>query len=236
MFPLSPPGQSTGKNLIGSKPGQKLIDTTSWLLLNGVVLFEIIGTAAFALSGLIEAARKKLDLVGMIMVSGLAAFGGGTLRDILLDRRPFFWIENSIWVWFLIAACIAALLFMRARHLEPTQRAMQWPDAIGLGAFAAGGTQLALSAQVPAIIAVIMGVVTAIFGGVLRDIVVNEIPKAFSDHIPYSVIAFAGGWVVFALNFLMVEAFIAVAVGAIFVIALRILALLFGWRLPSWKA
>ena len=213
-----------------------MLDTTSWLLLNGAALFEIIGTVAFALSGLIEAARKKLDLVGMIMVSGLAAFGGGTLRDVLLDRRPFFWIENSIWVWFLIAVCVVALLFMRARHLEPTQRAMQWPDAIGLGAFAAGGTQLALSAQVPAIIAVIMGVVTAIFGGVLRDIVVNEIPKAFSDHIPYSVIAFAGGWVVVALNFLMVEAFIAVAVGAIFVIALRILALLFGWRLPSWKA
>lgn len=212
-----------------------MLDTTSWLLLNGAVLFEIIGTVAFALSGLIEAARKKLDLVGMVMVSGLAAFGGGTLRDLLLDRRPFFWIENSSWVWFLIAICIAALLFMRARHLEPTQRAMQWPDAIGLGAFAAGGTQLALSAQVPAIIAVIMGVMTAIFGGVLRDIVVNEIPKAFSDHIPYSVIAFAGGWVVVALNFLMVEAFIAVAIGAIFTIVLRILALLFGWRLPSWK-
>jgi uncharacterized membrane protein YeiH len=212
-----------------------MLDTTSWLLLNGAVLFEIVGTVAFALSGLIEAARKKLDLVGMVMVSGLAAFGGGTLRDLLLDRRPFFWIENSIWVWFLIAICIAALLFMRARHLEPTQRAMQWPDAIGLGAFAAGGTQLALSAQVPAIIAVIMGVMTAIFGGVLRDIVVNEIPKAFSDHIPYSVIAFAGGWVVVALNYLMVETFVAVAIGAIFTIVLRILALLFGWRLPSWK-
>jgi uncharacterized membrane protein YeiH len=212
-----------------------MVDTTSWLLLNGAVLFEIIGTVAFALSGLIEAARKKLDLVGMVMVSGLAAFGGGTLRDLLLDRRPFFWIENSIWVWFLIAICVAALLFMRARHLEPTQRAMQWPDAIGLGAFAAGGTQLALSAQLPSIIAVIIGVMTAIFGGVLRDIVVNEIPKAFSDHIPYSVIAFAGGWVVVSLNFLMVEAFMAVAVGAIFTIVLRILALLFGWRLPSWK-
>lgn len=213
-----------------------MLDTTSWLLLNGAALFEIIGTVAFALSGLIEAARKKLDLVGMIMVSGLAAFGGGTLRDLLLDRRPFFWIENSIWVWFLIAVCIVALLFMRARHLEPTQRAMQWPDAIGLGFFAAGGTQLALTAQVPAIIAVIMGVVTAIFGGVLRDIVVNEIPKAFSDHIPYSVIAFTGGWVVVALNFLMVEAFVAVAIGAILTIVLRILALFFGWRLPSWKA
>jgi uncharacterized membrane protein YeiH len=213
-----------------------MLDTTSWLLLNGAALFEIIGTVAFALSGLIEAARKKLDLVGMIMVSGLAAFGGGTLRDVLLDRRPFFWIENSIWVWFLIAVCVVALLFMRARHLEPTQRAMQWPDAIGLGFFAAGGTQLALTAQVPAIIAVIMGVVTAIFGGVLRDIVVNEIPKAFSDHIPYSVIAFTGGWVVVVLNYLMVEAFVAVAIGAILTIVLRILALFFGWRLPSWKA
>ena len=213
-----------------------MLDTTSWFLLNGAALFEIIGTVAFALSGLIEAARKKLDLVGMIMVSGLAAFGGGTLRDVLLDRRPFFWIENSIWVWFLIAVCVMALLFMRARHLEPTQRAMQWPDAIGLGFFAAGGTQLALTAQVPAIIAVIMGVVTAIFGGVLRDIVVNEIPKAFSDHIPYSVIAFTGGWVVVVLNYLMVEAFVAVAIGAILTIVLRILALFFGWRLPSWKA
>ena len=81
-----------------------------------------------------------------------------------------------------------------------------------------------------------MGVVTAIFGGVLRDIVVNEIPKAFSDHIPYSVIAFTGGWVVVVLNYLMVEAFVAVAIGAILTIVLRIFALFFGWRLPSWKA
>ena len=209
---------------------------TSWLLLNGTILFEVIGTLAFALSGLIEAARKKLDLVGMAMVSGLAAFGGGTLRDILLDRRPFFWVENEIWVWILILLCVGALLFMRSRHLEPTARAMQWPDAIGLGAFTAGGTQLALSAGLPAVISVIMGVLTAIFGGVLRDIVVNEIPKAFSDHIPYAVIAFTGGWVVVGLGALNVEAFIAVAVGAVSTIALRVAALLFGWRLPIWKA
>jgi len=207
----------------------------SWLLLNGTILFEIIGTLAFALSGLIEAARKKLDFVGMAMVSGLAAFGGGTLRDILLDRRPFFWVENEVWVWIIILICVGALLFMRAQHLEPTARAMQWPDAIGLGAFTAGGTQLALNAGVPAIIAVIMGVLTAIFGGVLRDIVVNEIPKAFSDHIPYSVIAFTGGWVVVGLNLLGAEAFVAVAVAAVFTIALRVLALLLGWRLPTWK-
>jgi len=211
------------------------MSTTNWLLLNGTILFEVVGTLAFALSGLIEAARKKLDLVGMAMVSGLAAFGGGTLRDILLDRRPFFWVENEIWIWVIIAICLAALLFMRAKHLEPTARAMQWPDAIGLGAFAAGGTQLALNAQVPAIIAVIMGVLTAIFGGVLRDIVVNEIPKAFSDHVPYSVIAFTGGWVVVAINAVGLEPFVAVAVGALFIILLRVLALLLGWRLPIWK-
>jgi uncharacterized membrane protein YeiH len=208
---------------------------TSWLLLNGTILFEVIGTLAFALSGLIEAARKKLDLVGMAMVSGLAAFGGGTLRDVLLDRRPFFWFENDIWVWIIIAICLGSLLFMRSRHLEPTERAMQWPDAIGLGAFTAGGTQLALNAGVPAVISVIMGVLTAIFGGVLRDIVVNEIPKAFSDHIPYAFIAFTGGWVVVGLGVLNVEAFIAVAVGAVFTIALRVAALLFGWRLPTWR-
>jgi uncharacterized membrane protein YeiH len=208
---------------------------TSWLLLNGTILFEVIGTLAFALSGLIEAARKRLDLVGMAMVSGLAAFGGGTLRDIILDRRPFFWVENEIWVWIIILICIGALLFMRSRHLEPTERAMQWPDAIGLGAFTAGGTQLALNAGVPAVISVIMGVLTAIFGGVLRDIVVNEIPKAFSDHIPYAVIAFTGGWVVVGLNLLGIQAFIAVAVGAVFTIVLRVIALLLGWRLPVWK-
>ena len=207
----------------------------SWWLQNGTVMFEIIGTLAFALSGLIEAARKRLDLVGMAMVAGLAAFGGGTLRDILLDRRPFFWVENEIWVWILIALCIGALLFIRGRHLEPTQRAMHWPDAVGLGAFTAGGTQLALNAGVPAIISVIMGVLTAVFGGVLRDIVVNEIPKAFSDHIPYAVIAFTGAWVVVVLNLMNVEVFIAVAVGAVFTIVLRVLALLLGWRLPVWK-
>jgi uncharacterized membrane protein YeiH len=209
---------------------------TSWLLLNGTILFEGIGTLAFALSGLIEAARKKLDLVGMAMVSGLAAFGGGTLRDVLLDRRPFFWVENEFWLWAILVICIIALVFMRSRHLEPTARAMQWPDAIGLGAFAAGGTQIALSANVAPIIAVLMGVLTAVFGGVLRDIVVNEIPKAFSDHVPYAAIAFSGGWAVVALDALGLDSFMSVAIAAIFTILLRVLALLFGWKLPSWRS
>jgi uncharacterized membrane protein YeiH len=155
-------------------------------------LVEGAATVAFALSGLIEAARKRLGTVGVVVVAGLAAFGGGTLRDILLDRRPFFWVQHATWLWALLALCLMAMLFMRARHFALTERAMQWPDAVGLGLFCAGGTLIALAAQMPAVVAVLMGVVTATFGGVLRDIVCNEVPRAFSDHRPYALCAFAG--------------------------------------------
>src|SRR3954471_12099628 len=160
-----------------------------------LTVVEACATLAFALSGLLEAARKRLDAVGVCLVAGLAAFGGGTLRDVLLDRRPFFWVSHSEWLWILLALCAAAMAFLRTRHFAPTQRAMQWPDALGLGLFSASGTQLALNHDLPGIVAVLMGVVTATFGGVLRDIVCNEIPAALRDHRPYAICAFAGGWV-----------------------------------------
>jgi len=211
------------------------VPIADWLVTYGSTAFEIIGTLAFALSGLIEAARKKLDLVGMAMVTFLAAFGGGTLRDILLDRRPFFWVENHIWIWVILAICVLALVFMRSRHVEPTERATAWPDALGLGIFGAGGTQLAIDAGLPAIVAVVMGVITAVFGGVLRDVVVNEMPRAFADYQPYSVLAFTGGWLVVLLNAVGVSAFIAVGLGAVFISSLRFLAMIFSWRLPTWR-
>ncbi|MEY4971563.1 MAG: hypothetical protein RLZZ404_489 [Actinomycetota bacterium] len=211
------------------------ISIAEWLVTNGNIAFEIIGTLAFALSGLLEAARKKLDIVGMAMVTFLAAFGGGTLRDILLDRRPFFWVQNQFWIWVVLAMCLLALIFIRSRHLEPTERATAWPDAIGLGIFSAGGTYIALQAGVPAIVAVIMGIITAVFGGVLRDVVVNEIPRAFVDHQPYSILAFAGGWVVVGLHYVGTSSFIAVGVGALVITALRFAAMIFGWRLPTWR-
>ena len=122
----------------------RLAATSLWTLSNAQLAIEAVATLAFALSGLIEAARKRLDAVGVCVVAGLAAFGGGTLRDVLLDRRPFFWVQHAAWLWVLLALCIGAMLFMRARHVEPTERAMQWPDALGLGLFTAGGTQIAL--------------------------------------------------------------------------------------------
>ena len=196
---------------------------------------EALATLAFALSGLLAAARKRLDAVGVCVVAGLAAFGGGTLRDVLLDRRPFFWVEHATWLWALLALCIVAMLLLRARHFAPTERAMQWPDALGLGLFSAGGTQLALAQGLPAIVAVLMGVVTAAFGGVLRDIVCNEIPSAFRDHRPYAVCAFAGGWVLVGLHLLGVPDGAAVLAGAATASGLRALALLLDWRLPQWS-
>lgn len=207
-----------------------------WLVSNGNTSLEVVGTLAFALSGLLEAARKKLDLVGMAMVAALAAFGGGTLRDLILGRRPLFWVENDFWIWVILGMVLLAMLFLRGRHLELTERAMQWPDALGLGIFAAGGTQIALTSNVSPIVSVVLGVMTAVFGGVLRDVFTNEIPRAFSDHQPYSVLAFAGGWVVVLLHMLNWPAFLSVAIGSAVIIALRVLAMTLKWRLPSWRA
>lgn len=205
-----------------------------WALSHAQVAIEAVATLAFAASGLIEAARKRLDAVGVVVVAGLAAFGGGTMRDVLLDRRPFFWVEHAGWLWALLALCIAAMLFMRARHFAPTERAMQWPDAVGLGLFTAGGTQIALDASMPAIVAVLMGMVTAVFGGVLRDIVCNQIPAAFSDHRPYAVCAFAGGWVMVAAHALSAPQWLALVVAAATATLLRLAALASGFTLPAW--
>jgi len=198
-------------------------------------IVEVVATVAFALSGLIEAARKRLDAVGVVVVAGLTAFGGGTLRDVLLDRRPFFWVQHALWLWLVLALCIAAMLFMRARHFAPTERAMQWPDALGLGLFCASGTQVALAANLPALAAVLMGMVTAVFGGVLRDIVCNEVPRAFSDHRPYALCAFAGGWVTVLATGLGSGDEAALVAGAASASALRAAALWTGYRLPAWR-
>jgi uncharacterized membrane protein YeiH len=201
-----------------------------------VFAVEAAATLAFAVSGLLEAARKRLDAVGVCVVAGLAAFGGGTLRDVLLDRRPFFWVEHPGWLWGLLGVCVVAMLWLKWRHVELTSRAMQWPDALGLGLFSASGTALALAQGMPAIVAVLMGVVTAVFGGVLRDIVCNEIPQAFRDHRPYAVCAFVGGWSLVGLQALAMPGEAALLAAAAVATGLRLWALWADVRLPAWPA
>lgn len=199
-----------------------------------LIAIEAGATVAFALSGLMEAARKRLDVVGVCVVAGLTAFGGGTLRDVLLDRRPFFWVEHANWLWGLMALCVGAMLFMRARHFAPTERAIQWPDALGLGLFSAAGTQLGLDQGQPALVAVLMGVVTATFGGVLRDVVCNEIPTLFRDHRPYAVCAFVGGWALVATQALHWPATTSLLAAVAVTTGLRAVALWWGITLPGW--
>jgi uncharacterized membrane protein YeiH len=213
-----------------------MASSAPWVLSQVQVVAEAAATIAFALSGVIEGARKRLDAVGICVVGGLAAFGGGTVRDVLLDRRPLFWVQHAGWIWVLLALCVGALVFMRSRHLEPTERAMQWPDALGLGLFTASGTQIALDSGVPAVVAVVLGLVTAVFGGVLRDIVCNEIPSAFSDHRPYAICSFAGGWAMVASHAANVPDWVAVLIAAAVASALRMAALARNWRLPAWRA
>ena len=198
-------------------------------------IIEVVAIAAFALSGVMEGARKRLDAVGIAVVACLTAFGGGTLRDVLLDRRPFFWVEHPWYVWAVLGMCALALVLLRSRHFDPTGQAMQWPDALGLGLFAAGGTLVALEQGMPSIVAVLMGVVTATFGGVLRDIVCNEIPSAFSDHRPYALCAFVGGWVVVGGYAAALPHPVAIGAGAAVTSALRVAALWTGWELPRWS-
>jgi uncharacterized membrane protein YeiH len=196
---------------------------------------EIAATLAFALSGLLAGARKQLDVVGLCVVAGLSAFGGGTLRDVLLDRRPFFWVEHADWLWALMGLSFAAMLFLRGRHLALTEKAIQWPDALGLGLFTANGALLALDAGQPAIVAVLMGVITATFGGVLRDIVCNEIPAALRDHRPYAICAFAGGWVLVLAQQAGLAQGWALVLAAAAATGLRVAALVTGFTLPRWS-
>ena len=200
------------------------------------LVIEVAATAAFALSGVFEGARKRLDAVGVCVVGVLAAFGGGTLRDLLLDQRPFFWVRHVELLWGVLLLCITVMAVMRQRHFAPTERAMLWPDALGLGLFTATGVQVALETGMPALVAVLMGVVTGVFGGVLRDIVCNEIPAVLRDHRPYAVCAFAGGWVHVGLAHAGAEAWLVTLATLLVTGGSRMLALRLGWRLPAWRA
>ena len=196
---------------------------------------ELLATLAFALSGILVAARKRMDVVGVCVVGFLAAFGGGTLRDILLDQRPFFWVENEIVLWAVMGLCILSITFMRQRHFELTAKTIQWPDTLGLGLFTASGVAQSLTLDLSPTVAILMGLITGIFGGVLRDIVCNEIPVSFRDHRPYALCSVAGGVVYIMLEALDSEPWFCMTVCALVTVVLRVLSIWNNWVLPAWR-
>jgi len=143
---------------------------------------EVAATVAFAISGLTAAARQRMDVVGVFSVTFVSAFGGGTLRDVLLDRRPLFWVEHHEYVWLVVAMTLAAPLLLRAVRHQPVDKVTEVADAFGLGLFAISGASLAMAAGMPAIVSVLVGAMTAVSGGVLRDVLCKRSPRSFKNR------------------------------------------------------
>ncbi|MFC7514422.1 trimeric intracellular cation channel family protein [Herbaspirillum sp. GCM10030257] len=159
-----------------------------------IKILEILAILVGAFSGFIEARQKKMDVVGIFTVAFITAFGGGTLRDILLDKRPLFWVTHQEYaILIFMLALVAAQAIKTLRRLI-SERMIVIADALGLGLFSIVGVSQALEAGMPIFIASMMGVITGIFGGVLRDIVCNEIPMVLRDGRPYAICSFGGCW------------------------------------------
>lgn len=198
------------------------------------VLIEIAATIAFAISGLIEAVQKRMDAVGIFAVAFVAAFGGGTIRDVLLDRRPLFWVQHHEYVWLVAVLTLIAPPLLRLGRHRPARWLMQGADAIGLGLFSISGASMALTAGMPLAIILLMGIITGVFGGVLRDVLCNEIPMVFQNRHPYALCALLGCFVYWLLHSVQVEPWLALSVGASLATGSRLLALASNWRLPEW--
>lgn len=197
---------------------------------------ELLATAAFAVSGVLSAIRKKMDVVGICVCGFLAAFGGGTLRDVLIDRRPFFWAEHQLVLMGVLLLCLGCVTFFQRHALERREKLLQIPDAIGLGLFCTTGLHLSWSLGQPPAVAIMMGVITGTFGGVLRDLVCNEVPSLFRDHRPYAVCALAGGLAYVGLAWMATPEWMPAAACALLTTGMRLLVIRFNLKLPSVDA
>ena len=195
---------------------------------------EFAATLAFAVSGMIEAARRRMDVVGVFAVAFITAFGGGTVRDVLLDRRPFFWVEHQGYVWLVFGLTLVAAPWLHKHREIVTERAMLIPDALGLGLFSVTGVSLAHQMGMPLFVSVMMGVVTGVLGGVMRDVICNEVPNVFHDHRPYALCAFVGAWLYLGMDALAVTPLLSLAVSVALIAGLRLLAVMTGWSVPRW--
>ncbi|SAL26436.1 yadS protein [Caballeronia terrestris] len=197
-----------------------------------ISIMEALALFSYAISGLIEARKRRLDAVGAFMVALATAFGGGTVRDVLLSRRPFYWVEHQDYVLVIFAMAIFAPMLLKMTTRLFDERLLLIADAIGLGLFSISGTSIALDAQMPAFTAVMMGVVTGVFGGVMRDVLCNEIPLILRDSRPYAVCAFAGCWLYLLLDRMEFDTIYAVLLSTGFILVARLVTFKFDIRLP----
>ncbi|MGO4706040.1 trimeric intracellular cation channel family protein [Microvirga sp. 2MCAF38] len=201
--------------------------------------FETIGVAVFALTGALMAARKGMDPFGFALLATVTGVGGGTIRDLLLGIKPVSWVGNpmDVFVCLFVAELVFALGPKRVAALEGGRqnRLLLWADALGMALFTVMGTAKALSEGVPLMSAVVLGTITATFGGIIRDILAATTPLVLRQDI-YVTAAALGAGVMVGLRALGLDPFLASALGACAAFGLRALALLKGWSLPSFPS
>ena len=193
-------------------------------------LLDMVGVIACAIAGTLLAQHKGFDIAGCILVSMVNAIGGGTLRDMALDRHPLFWMTDLNYVIVITATSLILQIFFHLYH--KIDKALKLFDAIGLAAFSVIGFKVALAQDVSPVIAVMMGVWTAIIGGLLRDIICNEIPLLLQREI-YITASIAGSLSYLALDYWGVDAITNEFMMLFIIFAVRMLALKFDWHLPS---
>lgn len=193
-------------------------------------VIDILGTIAFAISGVLVAMEKRLDLFGVVIIAFVTAIGGGTLRDLLIGNTPVSWMQDLTYVIVILASVVFAILFIR--HLKHLRKSLFLFDTIGIGLYTLVGIEKGLQAELLPVICIALGTMTASFGGVIRDILCNEIPVIFRKEI-YATACILGGFSYFLFAELPnIDTY--ANIGAILVVILvRLLAVRFNITLPN---
>ncbi len=193
---------------------------------------DLIGVAVFAISGALAAGRKSLDWLGVFVIAVVTAIGGGTIRDILLGRQPVFWIHDPVYLYVIFAATFFTLFY--SRYNKPPLKALLIADAFGLALFAILGAGIAEQAGVKWIIVIILGAMTGVAGGIIRDVLTNEIPLVLRRDF-YATAAILGILVYLGLQYVGVNTTISSFTGMAVVAGLRCAAIFKGLRLPVFQ-
>jgi len=199
-------------------------------------LIEVLGVLAFSMTGIFEARRLKMDIVGVYSVAMITAFGGGTVRDLFLQRHPLFWIKDWPYAMAILVLALVSVMILkqiRNQKSKPLLLVVTIFDALGLGLFSVLGAVYSLQVY-PKLyfIAVIMGVITGCFGGIIRDIIGNKVPTVFSKSQLYATCSFAGCVMYILLDWLGLPAGISISLSAAVTFVVRMLAVRFNVSLP----
>jgi uncharacterized membrane protein YeiH len=199
-----------------------------------ITFLDYASVIIFAITGALVASRAQLDLVGFAFIACLTAVGGGTIRDLLLDRNPIFWIAEPS---YLGAAGLAALfVFFTAHLLESRLHAIIWLDSLALAVAVAAGAGVAISLEQTPTIIILMGIITGCMGGLMRDVVVGDVPVVLKQGELYVTAAFAGATTTVAINTFTPDIPLGLLIGAAVTWILRAGSIQFGWHLPVYKS